>query len=81
MEGLHVDVDGRLRGQFVGFVAQGESLGMEAGGFGDEDYGSVQTEGFVLDLYVSEDGWHGAEFECGERGSRGIPLQQGIFVV
>ena len=54
---------------------------MEAGGFGDEDYRSVQTEGFVLDLCVSEDGWRGAELKCGERRNRGIPLQQGIFVV
>ena len=54
MEGLNVDVDQRMREDYIHFVAQSEALGMEAGGFGDKDYGSVQTQGLILIFSASE---------------------------
>ena len=41
VKGLNVDVDRRMRGDYTRFVAQSEGLGMEAGGLGNEDDGSV----------------------------------------
>lgn len=65
MEGLRVDCYGCLRGEDVRFVAEGEGLGVEAGGFGDEDYGAVEAECFVL-ICVSEDAGRGCE-EVGKK--------------
>ena len=43
VKGLKVDVDRRMRGDFISFVAHSERLAMEAGRLGDKNYGSVQT--------------------------------------
>lgn len=43
MEGLNIDVDERMRRDYIRFVAEIERLWMEAGGLGDKDYGSIKT--------------------------------------
>ena len=58
VEGLHVDVDGRMRGDYVRLVSQSDGLGVEACGLWEEDYGSVQAKSLILSICVSE-GLHG----------------------
>lgn len=43
MESLDVDVDGGVWGEQMGFLAESEGLGMEIGGFWDEDYGAIES--------------------------------------
>lgn len=48
MQGLDVYVDGCVGGEEMGLVVHVEELGVRASGFGNENDGAVEAEGFVL---------------------------------